>query len=128
MASLLAPGSERLRPGVARGVSPCPGLEAAPGGWRLSLPRVPSHWLAAAAGSLLWASELGRGLLEAPSGMNLAGHLLKSMLTSNIVTGHGQWQCVFSRTEHAYFGFVAAEHRNYNCFFFSKCISRRNRI
>ena len=46
------------------GVSPCPGLEA-PGGWRLSVPRVPSHWRlsrrAAAAGSLLRASELGRG-------------------------------------------------------------------
>ena len=96
MASLRAPGSESQ--------------------WRLS-----RTGRAAAAGSLLRASELGRGgclKLKAPSGVNLAGHSLKSTVTSNIVTGHGQWQCLFSRTEHAYFGFIAAEHRNYNWFFF----------
>ena len=76
MASLRAPGSESQ--------------------WRLS-----RTGRAAAAGSLLRASELGRGgclKLKAPSGVNLAGHLLKSTVTSNIVTGHGQWQCLFSRT------------------------------
>ena len=52
---LEAPGGVSPCPGLeaSGGVSPCPGLEA-PGGWRLSLPRVPSHWClsrrAAAAG------------------------------------------------------------------------------
>ena len=96
-AALLAPGSTpqwRLSLPRARGSGWRLSLPRARGsGWRLSLPqargsewclsvpRVPSHWrlsrrAAAAAGSLLRASELGRGGLEAPSGVNLAGHLL----------------------------------------------------
>ena len=106
MASLRAPGSESQ--------------------WRLS-----RTGRAAAAGSLLRASELGRGgclKLKAPSGVNLAGHSLKSTVTSNIVTGHGQWQCLFSRTEHAYFGFIAAEHRNYNCFFLQMLFASKSHL
>jgi hypothetical protein len=114
------PGGVSPCPGLEApsGVSPCPRLEAPSGvspcpGFRVTGvspagPPLP----APCSGPPSWA-----GVGVSPCGLNLAGHLLKSTVTSNIVTGHCQWQCLFSRTESAYFCFIAAEHRNYNCFF-----------